>query len=607
MKTALLPLLVLSCSGFYASDTMAEYSLTISHINDHHSHLNPDEVRLNLPSGKVKVEMGGFPRVVAQIKTQEKKHKNHVKIHAGDAITGGVYFTLFKGEADAALMNTACFDIFAVGNHEFDTGDAGLKVFLDYLASGTCATTVLGANISPQVGVSPLAPKAVDDYLKRYIVKNIGTQKIGFIGLDIANKTKRSSSPDATTTFADETQTAQRYIDELKKMGVDKIVLVTHYQYRNDLLLAKKLTDIDAIVGGDSHTLLGTQLKSVGLDPKGPYPARLTNADGDLVCLVQAWQYAAVVGELTLNFDDDSGKLKSCYGKSHLLLGRQFTRDKAVLTGGDLDRVLKEVAAVDGLTIIDPDSRAQKVLDSYGVQVEKLEKTVIGQAATDLCFERIPGQGRSEICDVSKTIKHGSDITMLVAEAFRRMSLLSQVAIQNAGAVRTDIAAGDITIGDVYQLLPFDSTIVNLNMTGAEIKQTLEEGLNFALFIKDGSTGAYPYAAGLRFDVYAGQTFGQRIQHLEIRVKGSDAWVAIDPKAHYLVATNSFIANGGDGYTTMKKVFKDASRAEDTFLDYAQSFVDYVRKQGTISKLPSADYSTKSYCATDNCAKVSAR
>ncbi|NEU35921.1 bifunctional metallophosphatase/5'-nucleotidase, partial [bacterium LRH843] len=76
---------------------------------------------------------GGFPRVAAKIAEREAALDNVLKLHAGDAITGTLYFTSFEGEADAQLMNQVCFDAFALGNHEFDRGDAGLKSFLDML------------------------------------------------------------------------------------------------------------------------------------------------------------------------------------------------------------------------------------------------------------------------------------------------------------------------------------------------------------------------------------------------------------------------------------------------------------------------------------------
>ena len=232
--------------------------LTILHINDHHSHLQADtRMNLMLVGEKTRVKSGGFPALATKFKALESNNKNVLKLHAGDAITGDLYYTLFKGKADAAMMNAICFDAFALGNHEFDDGDMGLARFLDDLNSSDCTTEVLAANVKPELGVSPLTKKSATDYFKPYHIFERGGMKIGIIGIDIAYKTKNSSSPDATTIFEDERTTAQAEIEKLKRQGIKHIILLTHYQYKNDIALAKALTGVDVIIGGDSHTLLG--------------------------------------------------------------------------------------------------------------------------------------------------------------------------------------------------------------------------------------------------------------------------------------------------------------------------------------------------------------
>ena len=147
-----------------SSPTLAS-DLTILHMNDHHSHLQADDgVDLLLAGQPTRVRSGGFPALIAKAKALSAGRDDIVKLHAGDAITGDLYYTLFKGAADAALMNELCFDAFALGNHEFDDGDAGLASFLDELAKGDCDTIVLAANVMPEIGVSPLTPQSGTDY-----------------------------------------------------------------------------------------------------------------------------------------------------------------------------------------------------------------------------------------------------------------------------------------------------------------------------------------------------------------------------------------------------------------------------------------------------------
>ncbi|WP_206052701.1 NAD nucleotidase [Neptunomonas marina] len=574
------------------SQATSELTLKILHINDHHSHLRGNSGDIEIAGASTDVKMGGFAKVVQKMNDLQAGATNVLKLHAGDAITGDLYYTLFKGEADAAMMNQVCFDAFALGNHEFDDGDAGLKAFLDHLNSGACNTDVLAANVIPEVGVSPLAQSSATDYFKPYTIKTFGDQKVGIIGIDIASKTKNSSSPDATTQFLDETSTAQRYIDELSAMGIDNIILMTHYQYKNDLKLAQSLTGVDLIVGGDSHTLLGDQFTALGLNSTGPYPTQLTNKSGEPVCIVQAWEYSNVVGELDITLQD--GKVKSCSGTPHLLLADTFERDDTELAGTERQAVLDAIAANDVLSVVMDDPTAANVLAGYSDQVDSLKQAVIGSSTDDLCLERIPGQGKSALCDATATQSNGSDISNIVAKAFRTMSLTSDIAIQNGGGVRVDIPQGDITVGDAYTLLPFANTLVELTMTGAQIKAVLEDAFDYAIS-PDGSTGAYPYAAGLRWDVDRSQTKGMRFSNLEVMRKGTSTWSALDLNASYKVVTNNYIAGGRDGYLTFGVISAEEGKVVDTFLDYAQSFVDYVEAEGSISKLPLSEYSTQKY------------
>ncbi len=582
------------------SGSAGSLDLTILHINDHHSHLDPGSADLVLGGEETRVSVGGFPSVVAKFDELEAAHAgdNVVKVHAGDAITGTLFYSLFSGEADAALMNEVCFDLFELGNHEFDDGDAGLADFLDFLAAGDCDTTVLAANVVPAAD-TPLAPTEDRTYFEASKVIDYGGQKVGYVGLDIVGKTQNSSSPLETTQFLDEIETAQANIDELRAAGVNKVVLVTHIQLANDLDLAAAVTGVDVIVGGDSHSLLG-DFADRGLNPVDDYPVQTTDAAGNPVCIVQAWQYSAIVGEVNVSWDGN-GVITGCEGTPHLLLNDTFQRrlvedgDRVELEGDARQAVLDDIAATANLSVVTPDADAQAILDGFSGQVDELTQTVIGTVTEDLCLERIPGQGRSQICDVADTATNGGDIQQLVAEAFRSRSFESDIAIQNAGGVRIDIPAGDLTIADAYTLLPFANTIVNLEMTGAELKQVLEEAAAFAID-PDGSTGAYPYAAGLRWDMDLTAADGSRLSNLEVKGPDADAWTPLDLEATYTVATNDFIAGGRDGYLTFGTI-SDEGRVVDTFLDYAKTFIDYVEDDaaGTIGKLPIDEYSTQNF------------
>ena len=569
--------------------------LKIVHINDHHSHLKPDgRLSLNLGGKTTRVKSGGMPSVVAKIKELQSKSHNVLKLHAGDAVSGSLFFTLFKGEADAALMNEVCFDAFALGNHEFNEGDAGLAKFLDFLKSGKCKTPVLAANIKPEVGVSALTPNSERDYFQPYTVMQIDGMKIGIVGIDIVRKTKLSSSPDETTIFLDEAETAQKMVDELKQTGIDHIILLTHYGYQNEIELAAKIDGVDVIIGGDSHTLLG-DFDSIGLNASGPYPTVVRGVGGNIVCVATAWQYSQIVGELDISFNE-KGEVQSCRGVPHVMLADSFKRknadgDRVEVEGAARDAIYAQIEADSKLAIVKEDADAAALLASFNVKVEEMQSLKVGEVTENLCLSRIPGDKRSKICSPEDTAKNGSDISMLVAHAFREMAKASDIAIQNGGGVRTDIAKGAMTMGDAYKLLPFANTLAEMDMTGAEIKTVLEEALDYALQ-PDGSTGAYPYAAGLRWHVKLAAPLGERLSKMEFKGRDDESWSPLQMDRTYRLVTNNYIAAGRDGYLSFKTV-KNEGRYTDTYLDYAQSFVDYVQERGSVGKLPVSEYSTQ--------------
>ncbi|WP_116997410.1 bifunctional metallophosphatase/5'-nucleotidase [Desertimonas flava] len=587
--------------------TVGELSITIAHINDHHSHLQAGSgsVDLGTAGGEFDYELGGFPRVAAQIAEIEANNDNVVKVHAGDAITGTLFYTLFGGEADAALMNDVCFDVFEVGNHEFDATDSALVTFLDHLndPADDCATVTLGANVVPAPG-TPLLPEPPVRYLQPYHVMEFGGERVGFIGLDIAGKTTTSSSPLPTTTFLDEAETAQRYVDELQSLGIENIVLVTHYQYDNDLALAAAVTGVDAVVGGDSHTLLGG-FTAFGIESSGEYPTMTTNADGEPVCVVQAWQYAAVVGELHLDFAD--GTLAGCQGTPHLLVGNFSRTDDADVTtpieGEELAAIETAIDAIPTVSMIEPDPESQELLDTFAVQTDALAAEVIGTATEPLCLNRLPGDTYSEgICDQDQVATSGAAadvnggfIQQIVTDAFLARAFRADLALQNAGGVRIAIPAGDISVATAYELLPFSNTLVELDLTGAEIVQSLEDGVAYFVDSTDGGGGSFPYGSAIRWDVDLSQPAGSRFSNVEVR--GDDGgWAPIDPEATYVVVTNSFLATGGDGYVTFAAAAADG-RIVDTGIDYAQGFIDWLIEDvdGEIVVPPASEFSTQSF------------
>lgn len=510
--------------------------------------MDAEPLKLTYSGGTVqKVMSGGMIYASSVIRKLEAEHPDALVLHAGDAVQGSLYYSLFKGKADAAVLNSLHIDAMTIGNHEFDNGDRSLASFISMLNF-----PVLSANIVPHTN-DPLYGK-----YKPYIIKNVNGSTVGIIGVTTVRKTKHSSSPDSTVSFYDESETVQKYVDELKAKGIRKIIVLSHYGYENDLLLASKVTDIDAIVGGDSHTLLG-DFSSIGLQNSGVYPTVALNKDGDKVCIVQAWEYGKVVGELDITFSGD--KTSACSGTPHLVTSEDGA-DKAVTD----------------------------ILAPYSVKVTAMKNVVIGRAEQDLSHTRMP--------DFSDPMSPKiSEIAPVVAKAVYDSDTKISFSMQNAGGVRTGISAGNITLNTIYTLLPFSDTVYEIPLTGAEVKQLLEDAL--AGIAERGSQGGFPYSYGLRYGIDTTQSKDSRVTEIEVKNRVTGGWYPINDKETYIVATNSFNMQGKDSYKTLARVEAERHTGINTNKEVAEVFADYVRELTSggnmLRKLSEESYPIKSF------------
>lgn len=583
-----------------------ELKLTILSMNDHHSNIDTNDYDLTVTDAATKavtgetvnVNVGGFPMTVAGLSAlttaEEAAARSVIKLHAGDALTGTSYYSYFKTAADAKMMAHACFHAMAIGNHEFDDGDQNLATFIDNLNDPTvCAsgTKVLSANVVAGAS-SPLKGK----YAKSHVFTLAG-ERVGVVGVTIKKKTEESSFPDAGTTVSEEKAATQAEIDALVADGVDKIIVLSHIGYRYDIEWMATLNNVDVIVGGDQHELLGAEADLMGIKaPHAAFPTEVTNGSGKLACVIQSWEYSKTFGKLQVNFDAN-GDVTSCSGKPQFVYDSSSFKDNAGVAFTDAQKtaMVAHLNTLDNWHEVTADSPTATSLDSYKTQVDVLKLTKIADVPANICFERVPGQGRSTICNVSASYEHGGAACQLVAKGFLHRTPNADICVQNGGGCRVDIEAGDFTKDDAYTMLPFSNTIVTVEMTGTQIIALMEDALDNS-HGEGASTGAYPYVAGLRMDVNMNKTKGYRVSNVEINSRLAGDWVAIDITKTYVVGTNNYIAGGKDGYVTFNDV---SASAVDTYMNYAQTMIDYAEEVGTLTAPAKAEMTTQSYIAPD--------
>ena len=153
--------------------------------------------------------------------------------------------------------------------------------------------------------------------------------------------------------------------------------------------------------------------------------------------------------------------------------------------------------------------------------------------------------------------------------------------IQNSGGVRADIAPGNVTFNDAYTFLPFGNTLYLVDVKGSEVKQILEDALEFAL--AGTSTGAFPYGAGIRFEANQYKdSAGKRLVKTEIQNRTTGAWELVNDNKMYKMGTNAYIAGGKDGYITLGKITSTRG-GEDTYLPDAESFIKFLKTHPSFS------------------------
>jgi hypothetical protein len=559
--------------------------LNLIHINDHHSHLEEEKMDLVLNGKKVTVNVGGMPRMIQRITDLKKSSKNNLVLHAGDALSGTLYYTLFKGKADAALMNVGHFDLFTLGNHEFDDGNTVLKNFLDELR-----IPVVSANVIPDKG------SILEGKWTPYVIKKIDGQDVAIVGLDVVGKTIESSSPGKDIKFHDEVETAKKMVAELQAKGINKIIFLSHAGYEKNLEIAEKVSGIDVIITGDTHYLLGESYKEYGLKPVAEYPKKIMSPAGEPVYVAEAWCYSHMVGNMKIKFND-KGVVTELKAEPTIVIGDNLFEvkndkgEKSQLQGKEKEDIIKYVNSRKDIKFVKEDPAAQKVLARYKAEKNELGKKEIGNIT-----QEIPGGSANRIPNDKNP--EGSLATTLVSETvlhtLKNMGTGNiDMVILNSGGVRISLTPGKISYDDAYTLLPFTSnTIYILKMNGAEIKQVIEDSLNFAL--DGGSSGAFPYGAGIRFEATREGTLGTRVKKIEVLDAKTNKWIPIDAKKTYTVGTNSYIAAGKDGYTTFGKITSTPGReGTNTHLGVETSFINYVKEKKTVGRPESSNVKFK--------------
>lgn len=492
-KILRLSMLSVSAITLSAGAALADYELNILHINDFHSRIESinkfDSTCSAEEEGKNEC-FGGAARLLTAINQTrdalKAQGKNVLLLNAGDNFQGSLFYTTYKGTVEAEVLNAMKFDAMTVGNHEFDDSEDGLAGFLDKVQFPVVTANVVAS-----------AASKIGDRVKPSIVLEVGGQKIGIVGA-VANDTAELATPGPNITIAEDVAKISEQVQKLKGEGVNKIIALTHVGYPRDLEFIAKIPDVDVVVGGHSHTLLSNTDQKA----EGPYPTLVDNPGGYKVPVVQAGQYSKYLGDLRVVFDD-SGVVKESKGDP-ILIDSSFKPDEATL----------------------------KRIDELKAPIEALKSKVVGTSEGAI-------EGDRKVCRV-KECSMGN----LVADATlaRVKDQGVTIAFANSGGLRSSIDSGDVSMGEVLTVLPFQNTVATFQLKGEDIRAALENGVSQ---IDDGA-GRFMQVSGMKYSFDRSKPAGSRVTAVE--VKEGDAFVPLDPAKTYTVAANNYVRTGGDGF-----------------------------------------------------------
>lgn len=527
--------------------------ITILHVGDQESWLISAQGNLRNNASQALSFYGGIDRMAQVILDAEAAAaaagRTVLKLNAGDAFLPGPRFNASKinlGSAyldggqdfyDAIAMRHIGFHATAFGNHEFDEGPTTAARFAQ--VSGT---PYLSANLN--FGSTPefSALAAAGTVAPYTLVTTNSGHKIGIVGATTP-LLPRISSPGALQLLgydASASDTAnllsmagivQANVDAVRAQGASTVILVSHLQNWNNErnIVVPALSGVDIVVSGGGHELMadaddvlipGDSRAITGM------PQFVADADGRQVAIVTSNFGNRYVGELNLTVDDATGVVTSIDGTRMLRVSGAASDPDRV--GGD--SFLKTA-----------------VVDPVKAYIDVLNATKIGNSEVFLNGERgaagAPGSFQAGVRNAETNLGN------LVADAMR-FAGQADVAIQNGGGIRTSVAAGDVTVGDTFNVLPFTNLVKRAHGVSAEqLKGILEHSVATASPSGD-VNGRFAQISGMQVVYDTTRPAGARV--LKVTLDDGtvliDNGLIVDAAFRFSLATIDFTANGGDGY-----------------------------------------------------------
>ena len=398
-------MLMCLCSLMVAPVLRAEHLMIIA-VNDTHSQIDPAS------DGK-----GGVARRRAIYDKVRAENPNSVLIHAGDAVQGTLYYSLYKGNVEFALMDTLGYDIIILGNHEFDNN-------MEELAAQYREVDAVKLSANYDVSATPL-----HGLFQPYWIKAVGDKRVAFFGINVNPEglIAETNCKGLRYIFApDVADATAKYLKEVQK--VDYAIMVSHIGYDsyepsepNDTLIIGRSHYIDMVISSHSHSTIRP----------GSGEDRIPNADGKLIPIGQNGKSGKLVA--TYDLDLETGEIVYNHIPVDASWDEAASRYKAM----------------------------NEWIDGFRIGVDSIMNNPVGTSARFMKNSSAAAQNWV------------SDATM---DIIKELSGIKNIdcAIMNKGGIRVDMPQGTVTEGVLGSMFPFDNRFVVLEMTGTELIESIK-------------------------------------------------------------------------------------------------------------------------------------
>ena len=454
------------------------------------------------------------------------KYENVLVVDAGDHIQGGTMGQITNGKAIIDIMNVIGYDVATLGNHEFDYGIDVLEECKDLLNCG-------------YISCNYCFNKNKTSIYNPYKIITIGGKKIGFIGVATPQTLSKTylitvKEEDGTLKYDFLTENnskalsdrVQEHIDYLRNTeNVDYVILVAHLGIEGDAEeentsagLLRRVTGVDALIDGHSHKV---------------YSKTTPDKNDKDVVLAQTGTKLEYIGVLTIH---TNGTL------SHENINK-ITYD-SIIDGDsyEIDRGNQKIWV---------DKNMHEYINSkFNSFSDKLNE-VVGKTDFPLNVYKNATQSKQSHEQMSRTSEN--ILCNIVTDAMRYYGN-ADVTIMNAGSVRDDINVGDITYQEVINTMPFSNDVIVKKIKGQDILNALEFGVRSL----PATTSRFPQVSGITYKIDVSIPTSVVVDEKEVFLRVDGEYRVYDvkindevlkPEEEYTIASNSFILDGGDGYS----------------------------------------------------------